>query len=222
MEFLKFEYLKKTNQLKKADQLLQKLKENLSFWLLHNNNCLAVKLFFSLLEIPGDQKNDLPVVPESAEIIFDQSDFFSVVVMKLYHATSKLNDGTPKECATLLNEALGAGSLLEYPHMEIELKLTLAYAYALLDEYDLCQNLVRSVTRKIKSIPDHTYQNALEFCKLIGLIGGGSKSSTTSQKLNAALSAFTMYNQGNTRILMHLQPQLIDLKFKFPVGSDKN
>ncbi|MBC7864003.1 MAG: hypothetical protein IAF38_13585 [Bacteroidia bacterium] len=210
-EFLKFEYYKKLGQVKKALPLYDKLKEELESWLLRSNNCLAFKLLLSKLELPdAAETEETPV-----EFLYDQEDLFSAVVVRLHNAVIKLRSKKYKESAALLNDALNFASLKDCFHIEIEIKLTLAYVYLLLQDYDMATNLIRSIYRKIKSTEDSPYQNALEFSKALTQIISNDESLPSRQKIIAALKMFTLNNSGQHRILGFLENEITGLKTKY-------
>jgi hypothetical protein len=103
--------------------------------------------------------------------------------------------------------------------MEIELKLTLAYTYLQLQDYDMAANLMRSIYRKIKSTEQTPYQNALEFSKALTQIISNDESESSRQKIVAAIKMFTLYNVGQYKILEYMGNEIHTLKTKYTKGG---
>jgi tetratricopeptide (TPR) repeat protein len=214
-EYLKFEYLRKTGQSKKAIPYFENLLAGIETWLLNSGNCMAFKLLLTALEFkPEPGKENLTIEPDT-QFICDPADFFSGVIVSLYKAVVLLENGKLKESASLLNDALNKGSFKDSQHLEIELKLTLAYVYTKQQDFDLAANLVRSVSRKIKVTEDHPYENALDFCKVLTLLSGETTSGGAAQKISSALKMFSLNNSGEHKILSFLQREINLLKDKF-------
>jgi hypothetical protein len=92
--------------------------------------------------------------------------------------------------------------------MELEIKLSLAYMYISLSEFELAENLSKSVARKLIDNKKEMYPHAKAFMKLLSLLMDDDHSVKDFKKIRAALDLFNLQNHGYCKILEFLQPHM--------------
>jgi hypothetical protein len=218
LDYLYFEYYMSNGMSSRVKTLnyYQKLNPQLTCLLLFNNICLTPKFLLSKLQFLNEtgQINDL-LSEDPATLLSDPHDSYSKVMLGFYTAMRSYYSGKTKEAIGILNELLNTLSFKDLFHINTEIKLTLSYFYIQLKEFDMAENLTKSIYRKIKSEEELSeYKNVLDVIKLFGLeMNPDSKDRGDSRKKDAFI-LFAARNTGKHAVLNHL---LLDLKKKFSV-----
>jgi hypothetical protein len=204
--FLQLEYYKKINQAKKILYFYEKLDESSEKWLLNNNYCLAFKFLFTKLEFIANK--ELPKHKDGVEMLFDSYDYYSIVSLKFYLAVKSYYDGNIKDAIAGLNKILESSSFVNFPYMDFEVKLTLAYFYYKKNEYELAGNLVKNLSRKVSAPEYSQYASVKSFIKILNQLIDGKGSKTPSAKIVTLFEQFNYNNFNGRKILQHIQKDL--------------
>ena len=211
VDYLMFEYYRKTNPVK-ALPLFHKVNLQKNNLLLYSPICLTPQFLISKIEFLAEQNQlDALLSEVDSELIMDHNDVYSKILFGLYKATVSYYSGKTKEAITLLNDLINEHSFKDYFHLNVEVRLTLAYFYIQAKDYELAENSIKSIYRKIKTEDLNEYANALDLIKFFNLeITPDSKDKSNSKKKDA-LTLFIARNKGKYAILDHL---LFDFKNK--------
>ncbi|MDF2450717.1 MAG: hypothetical protein K0S26_221 [Bacteroidota bacterium] len=209
LSFFKFEYYKKIQQFKKALSYFEIVNANSQKWLLQSNYCLAFKFLFSKIEVltKVDRKEDLLAEPE--DYYFDHYDFYSTVSFKFYDALKKYHAGQTKEAIVLLNKIIDNSSFVNFPHMEFEIKLSLAYFYYKKKDFELAGNILKNLSRKVNGSDEfNNYNNVKTFIKLLTSILAEKKTPAYLSKQAGLLEQYNFYNFSGRKTLQYLQQDI--------------
>ena len=113
-----------------------------------------------------------------------------------------------KEAINCLNEVLNTVSFKDYFHANTDVKLTLAYFYLMIKEYDLVEITLKSVSRKIKSEHPDKYNHILHLIKVFDIEVSSNGSEKGIAKCRDFFTLFLANNTKSNEILMHLVPEL--------------
>ncbi len=94
---------------------------------------------------------DISEDPEANKLLFDTADTHAKVLTGIYTSMLHFNRKSLKEAISSLNEVINTFSFKDYFHESINVKLTLAYFYLIAEDYDMVENTLKGITRKIKS-----------------------------------------------------------------------
>lgn len=213
-DFLKMEYYYTIKQNKKALFYYEKINENIDKWLLNSNYCLAYKFLFSKSVIIQSASNPQDLLKEDEVLYYDPYDFYSIVAVKFYTAINKYYLGNLKEAITLLNKILDDSSFINFPYIEFEIKLSLAFCYYKKKELELASNLLKNLSRKVAGKEYAKYQNVKIFIKILNLLIEEKQTATSHNKLVSFLEQFNYYNLIDRKILQHLQKDIDQLAAK--------
>ena len=154
LDYLCFEYYKTNGQSGrvKAQQYFQKLNSQINNLLLYNSICITPKFLLSKLQFLYEAGQPGEVIKEDPEtILTDPHDTYSKVMMAFYKSMLCYHSGKIREAITILNELLNTLSFKDLFHINTEIKLTLCFFYIQLKDFDVAENLMKSLYRKIKS-----------------------------------------------------------------------
>ncbi|MCD6067939.1 MAG: hypothetical protein K0S33_2765 [Bacteroidetes bacterium] len=205
--FFRFEYYIKINQFKKAVPCYEEVTKDTKSWLLMNNTCLAFKFLLTKVDflVKSGRKEELPEGME--EMVFDRGDFYTSVVYSFHRGIALYFNGKIKESVTALNAILNEISLVNFFFIELEIKLALAFIYYKQTEYDLADNLLKSMSRKISGEKKSGYNNTKTFIKILGLKMGKSDAAALA-KVSAAIEQLDFYNTRERKILEYLGSEI--------------
>lgn len=111
--------------------------------------------------------------------------------------------GNLKEATTILNTIINETSFKDYFHIMINVKLTLTYMYIQMNVYDLAENILTSILRKIKSEKNDSYKNVLTLIKIFDYeLKHRNKIKANKQKDDFIL--FLGRNTNHCAVLKHL------------------
>lgn len=208
LDFLYFEYYKKTGQQKPMLQYYEKTNDCLASLLLYNSICHTSRFLMSKLRLLQDSGRTDELVKEAeTALMHDPEDLYTGVLYSLYKAMSKYHAGHIKEAISLLNSSLNDNSFKDYFHMNMEIKFTLIFFYIQIEEFDLADSMLKSISRKIKSENLDMYSHALDLAKVFGIdisMQGGKKNA----RQRDSFTLFQARNTGEYELLPHLQSEL--------------
>lgn len=212
IDYLYFEHYRSNGQSGKlkALQYFQKLNSQIGNLLLYNSICLTPKFLLSKLQFLTEAGQTGDILKENWEtILSDPYDMYSKVMMAFYRSMVCYYSGKIKEAITILNDLLNTLSFKDLFHINTEIKLTLCFFYIQLKDFDVAENLIKSIYRKIKSEDElNAYENVLDILKLLGFeINSDSKDKNQSKKKDT-FTLFVARNSGKHAVLNHLLPEL--------------
>lgn len=207
IDYLSFEYFRKTGQIKQANQYFDKVNAIANTLLLYTNVALTSKYLISKLCFLQEQEriNEL-LEEESKNILIDNADTHSVVLLGIYNAMLSYYRKNYKEAASLLNEIINSNSFKDYFHINTDVKLTLAFIYITIKEYDLADSILKNIYRKIKSEEMNNYANVLDLIKIFNADIKQNGKVTSKQKDDYIL--FQARNVNESKLLNHLEYEL--------------
>jgi tetratricopeptide (TPR) repeat protein len=205
LDYLFFEYYRKTGQLKMAMTYYEKVNNNIDTLLLYTHIALTSKFLISKLNFlqEGGRTSELE---QDKNILYDVEDKHTGVLMGIYKAMCAYHKGSYKEAASKLNEIINTNSFKDFFHINTEVKLTLAFVYIQMKEFDLADNLVKNIYRKIKSEELTGYSNVLDLIKVFNADIKNNGKVTEKQRDDFVL--FLARNNKESEILSHLVNEL--------------
>jgi hypothetical protein len=208
MNFLRFEYYLSISQLKKAQHYYELANKTNYRGLLLSPLCQAHRFLLSKIAFLAQSGRTSELEKEDIASLADNYDYYTEVVIRLYHSLVKFYSGQVKEASSILNELLNEASFKDFFPMEAQIKLTLAYFYIKQTQYELAENLMKSVSRKLNDSKKEGFDNVKAFIKYLGLLMDDTSTEAKKQKLKAGLEKFNFYNSGKSKILSFLQYEL--------------
>lgn len=205
LDYLFFEYYRKTGQMRAASEYFKKVNESLPGLLLYTPIVLTSKFLSSKINYM-QETGKISELEVDEKILFDSDDKHTVVLVGIYKAMIAYHKGNYKEAAAKLNEIINTNSFKDYFHINTEVKLTLAFVYLQMKEYDLADNLLKNIYRKIKSDNLEGYTNVLDLIKVFNADIKNNGRPGAKQKDDFVL--FLARNNGDTGILSHLVNEL--------------
>ncbi len=212
--FLRYEYYTLINEHKKAQPYFEIVNTEIKYWLLLDNLCLSYHFLYSKIINYTRHHADkyLGIDSNQEDLHFNSKNPFTFLNLQFYYAISKFYTGQLKEAITLLNTVLNTVSFKSLLHIEIEVKLTLAYLYSKQNETELAEGLIRSIYRKIKAQDAYSYENAIVFSKLINSLMDFDNSNARKLKIINLIRLFEFENLGDRSILKFMESELNTLK----------
>jgi len=209
LDYLFFEYYHRLKQTKSAVTYYEKVNNNLSTLLLYTNICNTSKFLISKIAFLQQHGRTSELLEEKAQIsVFDSDDIHTRVQLGIYNCMISYYRGKYKEACVKLNDVLNENSFKDYFHVNTDVKLTLAFIYIELKEYDLAENITKSIYRKIKTEKINNYSNVLDLIKVFESdIKLNDSKITAKQKDDITL--FSARNINECEILHHLHFELI-------------
>lgn len=185
-----------------------KLNSNIENLLLYNSICLTPEFLLAKIRYLCDKGELETLIGQgSGNILVDPNDTYSKVIFGMYKAMISYYEGKTKESISILNDVINLYSFKDFFHINIEVKLTLSFFYIKIKDFDMADNLIKSIYRKIKSDKLECYENVLDVIKVLNLeIQSDSKGNSAKKK--DALTLFNARNTGKYAILEHLVPEL--------------
>ena len=126
--------------------------------------------------------------------------------MGIYRAMLSYYEKNYKEAASRLNEIINSNSFKDYFHINTDVKLTLAFIYLTVKEYDLADSILKNIYRKIKAEEMDNYTNVLDIIKIFNAEIKQNGKITAKQKDDFIL--FQARNSNENRLLAHLEYEL--------------
>ena len=204
IDFLYYEYYRKVN-MAKAKPYYEQINSQFNNLMLYADVALVTNFLTSKITFLDCNKNPEELLNDSPEkILMDPNDIYTKVMYGLYSSVINYMQGRLKEAISSLNAIINLYSFKDFFHININVKLSLAFYYIELKEYELAENLTKSIYRKIKSEKLNEYDNVLDIIKVMNSEMEG-KSGT---KIKDAFELFVARNTGNNAVLEHLMPVL--------------
>ena len=197
-----FEYFCKTAQWKQAAAYYERANAHLHTLLLFSPVCMTSHFLMSKLKFLQHQNTE----PEPADdVLYDAQDRHSQVLLGIYQAMVCCSKKEYKEGVRHLNDILNTGSFKDFFHINTEIKLSLAYMYIQLRDYDMADSILKNIARKIKS-EETDYTNILTLIKVFTT--DIKQSNRITQKQKDDFTIFLARNAGSREVLSFLLPEL--------------
>lgn len=207
LDFLSFEYFRKTGQASQAKLYFEKTNAKLETLLLYTNICLTSKFLISrICYLQEQNKIDDLLAEEQKPLLIDVNDTHASVLLGIYNAMISYYRKNYKEAASRLNDIINTNSFKDYFHINTDVKLTLAFIYITLKEYDLADSILKNIYRKIKSEEMTGYANVLDLIKIFNADIKQNGKVTEKQKDDFIL--FQARNVNESKLLNHLEFEL--------------
>jgi hypothetical protein len=209
LDYLCFEYYFRVGQKGLAVEFFRKVDGSFKTLFLYTNLCLTSRFLISKIKYL-QQRHEVAAIRDipPAQVITDPNDTHTNVLMGYYTAMIHYYDHNYKEAAVTFNSLLNMNSFKDYFHITVDIKLSLAFLYLLLKEYDMAANLLNNLSRKIKTDGMDEYQHANDLIKVFQTEMKGD-----SEKLRSKMKdSFELYkarnNNSRTRLLPHFNHEL--------------
>lgn len=208
LDYLFFEYYYKTKQNKLALLYYEKVNNSFHTLLLFTNICNTSRFLISKIAFLQEQERTSDLLLDNAIIkVFDNNDTHTKVLIGIYNSMISYYSGKNKEAACKLNEVLNNTSFKDYFHINTNIKLTLAFFYICLKDYDMAESITKSIYRKIKSENIHNYPNALNLIKVFEA-DIKQRNDRINEKQKDDLTLFSARNTNECDLLQHLAFEL--------------
>ncbi len=208
LDYFYFEYYQSIFQNKTALQYYEKVNSRLSFFLLYNNICLSSKFLISKIKFCTElnKKEEICGGPNKIKLLADTADPHAKVLTGIYNSMLYFNVRNYKDAANCLNEIVNTFSFKDFFHENLNVKLTLAYFYLEIRDYDTVENILKSISRKIKTEHLEKYAHVLHLIKAFDIeINKNDKSHSKKRDL---VTLFLANNNRDIELLAHLIPEI--------------
>jgi hypothetical protein len=208
LDFMSFEYYQMIGDEKNASAFYEKVASHFPTLLLYTN-IAPTSLFLQSRLIFLQENGRLDELGEEREedLLFDDDDKHTAVLLCLYKAMKLYFRGKPTEAAAILHDSLNQANFRDYYHISAEVKLTQAFMYLEKGEFELADSLLRSLGRKLYTESGLNYPNVKDIIKVLSAQAKDSRSRPTARQKDD----FMLFVAKNTRekaVLAHLLPVL--------------
>lgn len=210
IDYLCFEYYQSIFQNKAALLYFEKVNSRLPYFLLYNNICLSSKFLISKIKFCNElnKTEEISVDPTKTKLLFDIGDTHAKVLIGIYNSMLYFNQKKYKDAISCLNEILNTISFKDSFHQNLNVKLTLAYFYIVIEDYDLVEIILIGISRKIKSEKLERYNHVLNLIKAFDIEINKNSSINSPTKKRDLVTLFLANNLKNNELLTHLIPEL--------------
>ncbi len=205
-DYLRFEYYHTLHLSKKEEFYIDEIKTNLTLFIEnYSYYTFSPRYLISILE-----RSSRLMQPE--KLLTDYEGFVSIYstepsnytqYITFYHfkAACFILNNNFSDAEKVLSKMRNEISFKRFPHIELELKLLLAYAYTQTNKEDLFNQLIKSVHRQIRNSSELEYESAKVFVKCITKI---IHFPTQKDKILSLFQRFKAINTGHDQILTYL------------------
>ncbi|MBS1634492.1 MAG: hypothetical protein JST26_01130 [Bacteroidetes bacterium] len=209
LDYLFFEYFRKIEHSKNAALYYDKIVANLECLLLQSHICITSGFLVSKIKYLQELERTNDMVEHCLQVLLiDSDDMHSKVHLALYQAMTSYYAGKYKEAINKLNDVINLYSFKDFFHISADVKLTLAFFYIKVKEYEMADNILKSIYRKIKSDKLDQYVNALDLIKVFTADLSESDDKRSQAKQRDLFTLFMARNNGEYELLKHLQLEL--------------
>lgn len=211
LDYFYFEHYQSVSQNKTALQYYEKVNSQLPFFLLYNNICLSSKFLISKIKFCTalNKIEDISINPKKINLLVDTADTQAKTLIGIYNSMLYFNRKNYKEAISCLNEIINTISFKDFFHINLNVKLTLAYYYLVIGDYDRVESTLKGVSRKIKSEKLVEYNHVLHLIKVFDININKNETDKSQSQKRDLLTLFLAGNAGNVQLLGHLTPELI-------------
>ncbi len=225
--FLAFEYYHSVGIHKKAAVYLDSLKENLPSFLLYNFCAFPSKILLSKIEHYTALHKQRFLYDENKTFLKDYSpdpeDVPGMILYNKYLALVCIINGRYLDAIHFLSQICMEINFRNYPHSELELKLLLSLCYSMENGYEMSEQTLKNIIRRINDYQDGEYENAKALAKLIHIQNSvGAASVNLQKKILKLRDRFNETNKGEYKMLegLTLSDDFINTLCKF--AKDNN
>lgn len=210
LDYFCFEYYQSISQSKTALQYYEKVNEQLPFFLLYNNICLSSKFLISKIKFCYELNKieDISVNPDETKLLVDIADAHANVLIAVYNSMLHFNRKNYKSAISCLNEIVNSFSFKDYFHESINVKLTLAFFYVVIEDYDMVEIIIKGISRKIKTEKTEKYNHVQYLIKVFDIEISNNKNEKSFSKQRDLVTLFIANNNKQIELLTHLIPEL--------------
>lgn len=207
LDYLCFEYYQATGQVKRALPFYEKINNELSTFLLFNSACLTSKFLISKLKFCFEQNRIDDLSADTSNILIDTYDTYTRTTLAIYRSMINYTFNNFSEAIGSLNHIINSVGFKDYFHGGLNVRLTLAYFYVVTEEYDIAENIFKSISRKIKSEQQAKYNHVLHLIKVFELEMKQDENSKKATKQRDLMTLFIANNHKGVELLAHLIPE---------------
>jgi hypothetical protein len=208
VDFLAFEYYHRLKLTANASPYFTTVNNQLDMFLLADHCCVVTQFLFSKAERYAELGNAAELEEENKKLLYEinEEDFPDYISFTVYKAVSLFYVRNYSDCAGILSKLIQGLGLKNYGHIEMEIKLFLAFNYVLLRKPDMVKMLVSSISRKLNPADELRYKNAKELMKILRLLTGSKNTvKETEIKVRRLRDLFYLNNEGENRMLTYLK-----------------
>ncbi len=210
LEYLYFEFHFKNKNISKANSSFERIEENSNFILLNSGLCATPNFLISKLAFLHElKKEDAIGQLDPSKLLLDPNDAYASIKLGLYRSMVLFAQGKTKEGVNILNRILGDNSFKDFMHIDVEIKLTLVYFYLHLKEFDLADNILKNLHRKLKADGETNYSSAFDLIKIFNAVISNGDVHKKNEKQKDHMALFLARNKGSHQLVDHLVPELI-------------
>lgn len=207
LDHLSFEFYLKYGDLHSAEDYYNKVEACIPNLLLHtsiSNTSRFITSRIKFLQLKGREKE---IAEASAYTNFDPYDMQATVMLGIHEAMKSYYSGNTKQSVKVLIDVININSFKDLFHINLEIKLTLAFFYLKLNDKERAMFFLNSLQRKIKTEKLTNYSNALHLIKLL-MEEADSFERKVSSKQKDLFTIFMARNNDEYRVLDHLASEL--------------
>jgi tetratricopeptide (TPR) repeat protein len=212
LDYLCFEYYYSIGSNKAAGQYFEKVNSQLSNFLLYNHIGLVAKFLNSKIKFCSefDRCEDLSIILKSDKLFYDTYDTYTLISLGMYNAMSYFNQKNYKKAIDGLFELQNEFVFKDYFYEFLNIKLTLAYFYIIIGEFDKAQACLKILARRLKTEDMDGYSHVPYLLKAFDIEINKEKTPKSIIKKRDLLILFLASNtkKNNFEVLTHLIPEL--------------
>ncbi|HYG53260.1 MAG TPA: hypothetical protein VD905_20310, partial [Flavobacteriales bacterium] len=210
VDFLHFEYYLSTKKIKQAELYYNKLIPSFQALMLHNYMGCVNSFFESAFYFCRANNFSDKLQIDVSAVLLDQADINSAINYNYYTALIAFHAGDTKKGRTILLKTVNDYSMVNFLRAEIEIKLTLCYFLLLEKEFDMADDYLRKIIRKVKSLPSNQFSHIEYIGKFFDLSINKEPNTKTDLKKKEMFTLFMASNNGHKQVLRPLIPILIE------------
>ncbi len=208
IDFLYFEYYFSIKKIKLAEVYYLKVYENFETLLLNNFIGCSISFLSTGLNLCfAINKKELLIKPSSVAL-YDPADINSIIAIRYYEAMLEFKNGEIKKARQILQKTINDYSLVNFFRAEIELKICLSYFLILEKDFDMADDYLKKILRKIKACGLAIFAHVEYLIKFLSIEINKENSQKNGIRKIEAFTLFQSSNTGEKEILRPLIPIL--------------
>ncbi len=211
LNYLYFEYYVSKRQSSQAEIYYLKTEKDYKTLLLANPICISSRYLLSKTNylIEKGRIGELKKMDVDS-ILFDPHDPFSIIRLNLYKSLLMFFNNNAKGAVAEIADILNNNSLRDFVHINVEVKLTLAYYYLHLEEFDLADHILKNLSRKLKLSDSLDYKNVNDLIKFFNYIISNADLNVKNQKQKDTFALFIARNKGEIEVVSFLVQDMLN------------
>lgn len=208
LDYLSFEMHLQAKELQLAGEYYDKVYANINNLLLYTGICNTSRFLISGICYLQECKRTSELAQHDIKSLnYDPDDTHTKVLLCIYEAMLLYYSSDIKQATKSLVEAINVYSFKDFFHINLEIKLTLAFFYFKIKDVERAQFMLNTVSRKIKSEKLEEYANTLNVIKLLNNEAGAISKSHASKQQDL-LTIFIARNHGSHAVIPYLISEL--------------